>query len=146
MDPITGIGLVASVIQLVTFSIDAVKVCRDMYQQGSLSEYRDLDYTTTKLAGLTDSLQQSLQKSPTASLAPNREERDLIELARKCQDCANKLQEELRIFQTQPRASARQAARQAVRAILKRGSVDKIYRQLQTYQSTLETSLLSRLR
>ena len=146
MDPITGVGLAASVIQLVTFSIDAVKICREVYQQGSVSEYSDLDYTTGQLAGLTDSLQQSLQKSRTVSLAYAREERDLIELALKCQDCANKLQKELRKLQTQPRASALQATRQAARAIWKRSSVDKIYKQLQTYQSTLETSLLSRLR
>ena len=46
MDPITGIGLAASVIQLVKFGIDAVKKCGEVYQQGSISEYSNIDYTT----------------------------------------------------------------------------------------------------
>ena len=146
MDPVTGIGLAASVIQLVTFSIDAVKVCREVYQQGSVTEYSNLDYTTGHLAGLTDLLQQALQKSPTPALAHTKEEKDLIDLALKCQDCAKKLQKELGKLQTQRRASALQATRQAARAIWKRSSIDKTHKQLQAYQSTLETSLLSRLR
>ena len=60
MDPITGIGLAASVIQLVKFGIDAVKKCGEVYQQGSVSEYSNIDYTTGHLASLTESLQQFL--------------------------------------------------------------------------------------
>ncbi len=146
MDPITGIGLAASVIQLVTASIDAAKTCRELYQQGSVSEYSNLDYTTGHLASLTTSLQQSLQSSSTLSPALTREEKDLVDLGGKCEDCANKLQRELHKLQTRPRASALRAAGHAARAILRKNRIDKIQQQLQAYQSTLETSLLSRLR
>ena len=146
MDPITGVGLAASVIQLLTFSIDAVKTCREVYQKGSVSDYNNLDYTTGHLAGLTNSLQQSLQSSSIGSRALTREEKDLVELARKCEECANKLQRELDKLQTQPRASTLKAARLAARAIWKKRTIDKINQQLEAYQSTLETSLLSRLR
>lgn len=146
MDPVTGIGLAASVIQLVNFSIDAVRTYRELYQHGSVSEYSNLDYTTCHLASLTKSLQQSLQSSGTRSLALTREEKDLIDLGRNCEDCAHRLQHELRRVQTQPRASALEAARKAARAIWKGNSIRKIQEQLETYQSTLETSLLYRLR
>ena len=146
MDPITGISLAASVIQIVTFSIDAAKICRELYQKGSVSEYSNLDYTTNHLASLTRSLQQSLRNSGTQSQALTREEKDLVDLSGKCEDCANKLQRELRELQTQPRASAFEAARQAARAIYKKKRIDKIQKELQAYQSILETSLLSRLR
>ena len=146
MDPITGIGLAASVIQLLTFSIDAVKTCREVYQKGSVSDYSNLDYTTSHLAGLTNSLQQSLQSSSTRSRALTGEERDLVDLARKCEDCAKRLQKELDKLQTQSGASTLRAARLAARAIWKKSTIDKINQQLQAYQSTLETSLLSRLR
>ncbi|MCJ1431145.1 hypothetical protein MMC27_000496 [Xylographa pallens] len=145
MDPVTGIGLAASVIQLVTFSIDAAKICREAYQQGSVSEYSNLDYTTGHLASLTRTLQQSLQSSSTRSLVLASEEKDLVDLAQKCHYCANKLQKELHKLHTQPRASALDAAQQTARAIWKKSSIDRIYKQLQVYQSTLETSLLSRL-
>ena len=143
MDPITGIGLAASVIQLVTFSIHAVKTCRDMHEQG---QYSDLDYTTGHLASLTRSLQQSLQSSGRQSVTLSREEKDLLELGRKCEDCANKLQRELYKLQTQKRVSPLEAARLAARAIWDKGTINKIQKELEKYQSTLELSLLSRLR
>ena len=146
MDPITGVGLAASVIQLLTFSIDAVKTCQELYQKGSLDDYSNLDYTTGHLAGLTNSLQRSLQSCDIRPRALSREEKDLVELAQKCEICAKTLQEELDKLQTQTRASTLKAVRLAVRAWRKKSSIDKIKQQLQAYQSTLETSLLSRLR
>ena len=146
MDPITGIGLAASVIQLLTFSIDAVKTYREVYQKGSVSDYSNLDYTTNHLADLTNSLQQSLQSSSTGSRALTREEKDLAELARRCEDCAKTLQKELDKLQTQSDASTLKAVRLTARAVWKKSTIDKINEQLKAYQSTLETSLLSRLR
>lgn len=143
MDPVTGIGLTASVIQLVTFSIDAVKEWLGVYQQGSTSEYRDVDYTTDHLASLTKSLQQSLQNSSVRSLALSGEERELVDLGRKCENCAHKLQDELRKLQTSPRSSILEVVRKTARAISKANNVKKIQEQLETYQSTLETSLLN---
>ena len=146
MDPITGVGLAASVLQLLTFSIDAVKTCQEVYQKGSVSHYGNLDYTASHLAHRTNELQQLLQSSSIGSRALTREEKDLVELARRCEDCAKTLQKELDKLQTQPRASTLKAVRLAARAIRKRSTIDKINQQLQAYQSTLETSLLSRLR
>ena len=146
MDPITGIGLVASVVQLVTFGIDTVKTCLEMYQQGSISEYNAMDDTTGRLASLSKSLQQSLQSAGTRSLPLSSEEKALIDLGRKCEDCANKLQEELPKLQTPQKAPALVAMKIAVQAKWKRRDIEKIHKDLQTYQSTLETSLLLRLR
>ena len=146
MDPVTGIGLAASVIQLLNFSIQAVITCRELYEQGSVKEHRDLDYTTCHLASLTRSLQQSLQSSGTRSRTLSREEKDLLDLGRKCEDCANELQRELSKLKIRKHASTLEAARLAVRAILKRSTINKIQKDLEKCQSTLEISLLSRLR
>lgn len=146
MDPITGIGLAASVIQLLTFSIQAVTICREVYEQGSVKEHRDLDTTTGHLASLTRSLQQSLQSSGTWSRTLSREEKDLLDLGRKCEDCANELQRELSKLKTRKHGSTLEAARLAARAIRKRSTINKIQKDLEKYQSTLEISLLSRLR
>lgn len=146
MEAVTGIQLAASVIQLVTFSVDAARTCREVYQQGSINEYNKLDYTTGHLANLTRSLQQSLQSTGALSLPLTGEDQDLVDLSRECEGCADKLQKELHELQTQQPVSALKAARKAARAILKRSSIDKIHKQLQAYQSTLETLLVSRLR
>ena len=146
MDPVTGIGLVASVVQLVTFGISTVSTIREVYQRGSVSSYDDVDYTADHLSKLTSSLQRSLQSSHTRSSALTRDEKNLIDLARKCEDCAHKLQHELRKLISQPRTSLGAATRITIRAMLKKSKIEDISKQLATYQSTLETSLLHSLR
>jgi hypothetical protein len=146
MDPVTGIGLVASVVQLLTFGIGTASTIREVYQRGSISSYEDVEHTTGYLSKLAGSLQHSLQSSNTHSSALTRDEKDLIELGRKCENCAHKYQHELRKLTSQPRTSLLAATRITARAIWKRAKIEEISKQLATYQSTLETSLLHKLR
>ena len=148
MDPITGIGLAASVIQLVSFGIGAAKTCIEIYEQGVSADYNQVDYVASHLASLTVSIQQSLQTPTTVSPCLSDEERELIELSRRCQSTAQRLQceiQELRL-QTKPRNSVVSAASKAARALYKKNPIEQIQKQLENYRSTLETSLLSRLR
>lgn len=133
MDPVAALGLVVNVIQIVTFSIQTVKVCQEVYQKGSTSKYNDLGDSAGDLANLTNSLQQSLQ-SPGARSGPlTKDDTELVELGRKCQDYANKLQKELGKLETQQRLSRLAAARVAVRTIFKRNNIDRIHKELQAY-------------
>ncbi|KAL8871949.1 MAG: hypothetical protein Q9198_007304 [Flavoplaca austrocitrina] len=145
MDPLTGVGLAACVVQLVTFGIQTVKTCQQVYDRGSVSELSNLDDTSGHLARLSNSLQQSLQGSSKGSQGLSGDEKDLVDLGRKCQDCAEKLQNKLRKLQTQRRTSILVAVKQGVRAIWKKNSIDKLHKELQAYQSILETSLLFKL-
>ncbi|KAI4216048.1 MAG: hypothetical protein LQ351_001544 [Letrouitia transgressa] len=97
MDPITGIGLVASVIQLVHSGINAAKACQQIYQQGSTKDLANVASTANYLTDLTSSLQQSLYSTETQSTSLSQEESNLIDLAWKCEKCADKLQHELHI-------------------------------------------------
>ena len=146
MDPVIGIGLAASVIQLVTFGISAAKTCRELYEQGVLDDHSQVDYVANHLAGLTVTLQQSLRNSYTQSLVLSKEERDLVDLSRRCEICALKLQHELGRLQTKSRSSIVLAASKAARALWKKNTIEQIQKQLESYRSTLEISLLSRLR
>lgn len=145
MDSITGIGLVASVIQLVHSGINAAKACRQIYEQGSTRDLANVAFTANRLADLTSSLQQSLYNKETQSSALSQEESDLIDLARECESCANKLQHELRNLQARPQASL-EAVQKFAHAIWKKKSITKIQEELDTYSKTLQTSLLYRLR
>ena len=144
MDPVTGIGLTASVIQLVTFSLHAAQTIRELRQRGSVSSYDNVEYTANHLSNLIGSLQRPLQGSSTQSLS--KDEKDLIDLGRRCQECAQKLQRELRKLKTGSRPSALSITRKAARAIWGRFKIEEISKQLESFQSTLETSLLHRLR
>ena len=88
MDPVSGIGLAASVIQLVQFGIATAKTCRELYEKGSTSDHADLDYRVGHLAKLTVSLQQSLQQAVPSSSLPKAEQ-DLVSLAWKMRRLRN---------------------------------------------------------
>ncbi|KAL8900412.1 MAG: hypothetical protein Q9207_005714 [Kuettlingeria erythrocarpa] len=125
MDPITGIGLAAAVVQLVSVGIETVKTCQQVYDKWSISELNNLDETSGHLARLTRSLQQSLQGSSKGPQTLSTDEKDLVDLGRKCQDCADKLQRKLRKLQTQRRTSVLVAVKQGVRVIWEKNSIEK---------------------
>lgn len=49
MDPVTAFGLAAGVLQVVGFSLDAVKTCRELYKDGSLAENREVQNVMDEL-------------------------------------------------------------------------------------------------
>lgn len=140
MDPITGISLAASIVQLVHFGISSAKAFQEIYQHGSTTEYTSADVTAGLLASLTNSVQQSLHNTKTQGTVLSAEEKELIDLARKCEDCVNKLQDELRKLQVQPQVSHLKAVRKAARSIWKKNAIIKIQEELEGYRRVLETS------
>lgn len=146
MDPFTGIGLTASVLQLIQFGIHVVKTCREIYSQGSTINNVYADSAAGRLTSLTNSVRKSLHDTEMQAIALSMEETDLIRLARECEDCAKRLQHELQKLQTRPQASALKIAGKITRSIWKRGAIDKIQEQLDRYRREFETSLLHRLR
>ena len=146
MDPITGIGLAAAVATLITCSIASVKAIQEVYRHGSAVKNSDAEYLATCLTNLTQSLQKSLQSPSPPSTALTTDEKDLIDLGRKCENSAQELQHELHKLHSQPRNSVLAATYRATRATWSRRKVEEISKQLEAYRSTLETSLLYRLR
>ena len=146
MDPATGIGFAAAVVQLVNFGVDAAKTCGEVYRQGSTTENADIQYTTTHLAKLTQILQQSLKDSTKPTTSPTQEEQKLIELSEKCRICAEALQQELLQLQRRSSSSSLETFKKGAQAVLKRRTIAKIYDQLETHKSTLEIAVLFRLR
>lgn len=41
MDPVTALGLVAGILQVVDFSVKALGKCRELHKDGSLAEHRN---------------------------------------------------------------------------------------------------------
>ncbi|KAL8857196.1 MAG: hypothetical protein Q9178_006251 [Gyalolechia marmorata] len=147
MDPVAGISLTAAVLHLLKFGIDTVTTIREVYEQGVIGRYDVLNDTTRHLEECTQSLQQSLQNSNPPSSALAKEDKELLDLGRKCERCAQELLYQLRKLklQSQPRSSVLDAMKGVARAVWKKDKIEKVDKQLKTYQSTLDTSLLLRL-
>ena len=146
MDPITGIGLAASVVQLVQFSIVAAQTCQQIYQDGSTKEHLDTGDIARQLADLAGSLRQSLLQQMPQPPVLSKEEKQLLDIASKCETSANTLKCELQKLQTPPRASVLTVALKAARSIQKKKSIKEIQERLFKYRTVLETSLLHNLR
>ena len=80
MDPVSGVQLVASVIQLISFGIDTAKTCRDVYTNGAVSDYDSINETSSHLHKLAKELEHSLQVQHAQSQALSKEETDLVVL------------------------------------------------------------------
>ena len=147
MDPITGVALVAAVLQLVQFSIKTAKACQEIYAQGSLGDLTDIDDTATRLGDLSGSLQRSIRESEVKNPRPtlSKAEIDLIDLGQKCRICANKLHHELIKLRARPRGSRREALQKFARSIWKQSSITKLQEQLESHRRILESALLFRL-
>ena len=83
MDPITAVGLVGTVVQLIDFSSKIVSKSTELYRSGSgvLAENADIETVTAHLSKLNTQLKQS-----TAVGDP-----DLQVLCRACGDVADQL-------------------------------------------------------
>ncbi len=49
MDPVTAFGLAAGILQVVSVSFQAIKLCRSLYKDGSLAEYDEMTEITAQL-------------------------------------------------------------------------------------------------
>ena len=52
MDPVTAFGLAAGILQVVSVSSEAIKLCQKLYKEGSLGEYDEMTEITAKLGSL----------------------------------------------------------------------------------------------
>ena len=146
MDPITGIGLAASVVQLVQFGVTTARTCYEFYEKGSTEDLDSLDYTAKHLTSLSISLERSMQDVHDDSALSSQDERQLMDVARRSQECSSKLQHELQKLQGRSRGSKTETVHKTIRAGFKRRTINKLQQQLQESSSLLEKSLLHRLR
>ncbi|KAG8530111.1 uncharacterized protein KY384_005593 [Bacidia gigantensis] len=147
MDPVTGVGLVASIAQLIQFGIATAKACHEIYEKGSTSENINIDETTIHLSNLSSSLQRSIKELGAGKTVSSlsEEEKELLNLGQKCEETAKKLHDEVNKLKARPSGSKREAAGIFARSIWKKGSISRLKERLESYRRLLETSLLFKL-
>src|SRR5947207_3415797 len=63
MDPITALALACNVTQLVEQAIEAVNVCKKLYEQGSLDENNEIEQYAESLTAANNNLEVVLKKN-----------------------------------------------------------------------------------
>lgn len=146
MDPLTAFSLACGVIQVVDFSAKVAVKCKEIYDDGALHEYRDLEDLTVHLTDLQVGL-----RLPSEALAaqdsPVSHEKDLSELAKACSETADQLVKKLRALRIEgPHKKKRQAIRKTFKAIWEKREIQDIQKQLNGYRNALDTQILIDLR
>lgn len=124
-------------------------MCKELYDRGTLSEYRDLEETTAHLIDLRRSL--SLAPSHRSAQGPPQQNDDLLmKIATQCSETAELLVKKLQGFSIaggpNDKKKKRQVFSKTVKGIWKGDDVQKLQRQLDAYQKALDTQILVDLR
>lgn len=146
MDPLTAFSLACGVIQVVDFSAKIAVKCKEIYDDGALHEYRDLEDLTAHLTDLQAGLRLP-SEALTTGKSPVFHERHLLELAKACSVTADELVKKLRALRIEgPHKKKRQAFKKTVKAIREKREIQEIQKQLNGYRNALDTQILIDLR
>ena len=146
MEPLTTVGLVANIVQLINAAANAYKVCHEIYELGSSFEDSQMSYTTSQLHRTYSSLDRSLQSS--ANIQDNNlgYDNDLNELASQCCKTARDLQAMLDLLRKSPGGGIRESSSKPVKKKVTPKEITRIKSRLDELQKALDSKILINLR
>ncbi|ERF74585.1 hypothetical protein EPUS_00715 [Endocarpon pusillum Z07020] len=143
MEGVAAFALACNVVQVVELSIEVAGIIQQTYSRGR----SDDNATTQDISERLNTLSQTLNQSLTADArhgSPTIAELQLQQIAPECSKIALELGRELDLFKT--RSGKRNALRKGIRAMMKKGHIEKQKAKLQDYERILNTGLLVNLR
>lgn len=143
MEGVAAFALACNVVQVVELSIKVAGIIQQTYSQGRSDDNATTQDISERLNTLSQTLNQSLtvdarQGSPTIA------ELQLQQIAPECSKIALELGRELDLLKA--RAGKRDAVWKGIRAMRKKGYIEKQKAKLQDYERILNTGLLVNLR
>lgn len=145
MDPLTAFSLVCGVIQVVDFSIKTLSKCKEVYREGSLSQYQELEDLTKHLVDVREKLElPAANKSIERSAASD--EQSLLEVADQCSETADRLVEQLHSLKIEAPRKRRQAILKTVKVLWEKHRIQDIQKRLDDHRNVLNTEILINLR
>ncbi|KAL8832359.1 MAG: hypothetical protein Q9191_000316 [Dirinaria sp. TL-2023a] len=146
MDPLSAVGLVANVVQLVDAAVKAVTICHQIYTQGAAIEDSRLLYTSEHLQKSYSALSDSLMSSPVTGPKVLRGGIDLEELCSQCRDTANELQAELQSLRRSAAGGVGETTSKFFLKKRKKRTIEKLKNRLDEYQKILDSKVLINIR
>ncbi|KAK5219588.1 hypothetical protein LTR72_007972 [Exophiala xenobiotica] len=141
MDPITALGLACNILQLVEQGIGAAMVCKEFDQQGSLDENKKIEEYAELISAANRDLESTFGKQ--ALTTPARAAR-LQKVATDASATAAELKKTL----NQLKVSKKQmgaAFRTSLKSFIKKGTIDRLRKELEGHEKTLSSDLLKDL-
>lgn len=143
MDPVTVFSLVCGIIQVVDFSTKVLSTSKELYDKGSLTEHENLGIMSARLINLRSDLLTKSQQSSTIPVQPGRQE--IVELAGRCSQTALELHDELEKLKPSTSGKKREAFKKSLKTIWMKKSLERLEKDLDSYQKILNTKILANL-
>ena len=145
MDPLTAFSLACGVMQVVDFSTKTLLKCKELYQEGSLAHYQELEDLTKHLVDLREKLELTTVKQNPGILGAA-EDRSLLEVAGQCSNTAEHLIKEVRSLKIEGLHKKRQAVLKTAKFLWKKGELQDLQKRLDSHRNVLDTQVLINLR
>lgn len=136
MDPFSAFSLACGIIQIIDFSTEVAKKCRDLYKDGASSENAGVEEMAKHLTHLRTDLDLTERNSPD----------ELLELGSKCSATAQEIIVELQKLKVNEPNRKRKVVGKALKIMLRKGAIEDIRKRLADYQKVLDSRLLVDLR
>lgn len=140
LEPIATLSLACNILQVIGIGRETVRLAKQVYQNGTL------DPALTESAVILDNISSRIRSAPTvASTAqPRPQDKDLSDLAEKCQVASRALREEVNFLNGPPTKSrVSWAFVTAVKTVWRKKRLEKWDQQLGKAESLLQTGLLT---
>lgn len=144
MEPLTVIGVVSNIVQLVDATTRAAEACHQIWKLGASVEDLQIAYTSDKLGQCCNVLDESLAAS--SSLPRSKSGIDLKELSAKCRQCAQDLNNELKGLQKSSGGGRRETLAKYLQTKRKAKELETYKKRLDEYRKTLDTLVLIDIR
>jgi hypothetical protein len=151
LDPLSALSIAGCAVQFVDFSIKLVSTGVELYENGTLSSYAEVEQATRDLTHLTEELAQKsqvLKSQPRTALALPSEEDELAvqRLAGACWGLGNQLLSILGVLKAQKSHNGVESFRKAVKTARKKEKIEDIEGRLKTLKDQLSLHLLAILK
>ena len=146
MDPLSCLGLVSNIVQLISAAVDAFSLCHQVYTLGASIEDSQMGYTSEQLHQCYSALDNSLQRNVASGLKALSSGVDLGDLVLKCCETATELQTELQSLRTSSNRGFRETALKVLSKKRKAKKINKLKSRLDEYQRVLDSKLLIDIR
>ena len=143
MDPISALSLACNIFQLVEFSIESAKVCKELYDNGSTDENFRIEKHTADITAVNKDLQEALKNGkPTGK--PSR----IKQVAQDALVTANELKIVLNRLKLSKAQGARKlggAFKSTLKALITSGTIKKLQQRLELQDVALRSTILKDL-
>lgn len=135
-------ALACNVMQVITFSLKAVQVCREISLTGSTSTNQHIKESSEQIADAAEGVHELLHPLQSTSTPLTKAQTELQNTANQCIQTAHALQKKLKPIQKGESGRRRAILRATLKSLFGEKDIQEIESRLREYENRLQTRIL----